>query len=152
MNSDAFVIRAITAFLVPVALSAISYFLISVLARFHSSTARMIYFRRLFLMFFAVVIWWIFYPILTASVFIGNWADPHNAERYASWMAKRLGTTYGVHAIWAWVIIALVDRPKLPPKNALQPAAGGAPVRDSPLSRGVSCHGGIQSFNQFPRK
>ena len=119
--NDTFLVKAITAFLVQVVLSGICYCVISAIARMFSSTPRGIYFRRLLFMFIALVIWWVLYPMLTASAFIGNGADPHNAERFASWMAKQLGTEYGVHTIWAWFVVALVDRPKMPPNTALEP-------------------------------
>lgn len=123
VTTDIFVLRAITAFLVPVALSAICYLLVSLVAQLTSNAPREYYFRRLILLFVALVIWWVFYLPLSATAFIGNWADPHNAERYALWTAKQLGVGYGIHSIWAWVIVALVDRPKMRLRNPLQPSA-----------------------------
>jgi hypothetical protein len=111
--NDTFLVKAITAFLVPVVLSGICYFLVSEAARRFSSTPRGIYFRRLFYMLIVVAIWFLLYPFFGFSAFIGNGADPHNAEREASWMAAQLGRSYGIYAIWAWLLIALIDRPKL---------------------------------------
>jgi hypothetical protein len=62
-------------------------------------------------MLIAVFIIAALYPALEAA-FIGNSADPHNADRHALWMAKQLGTRYGIHAIWAWLLIALIDGQK----------------------------------------
>jgi len=56
------------------------------------------------------------YPALGAA-FIGNGADPRNQERHTLWMAKQLGTSYGIHAIWAWLLIALIDWPKVRPNK-----------------------------------
>lgn len=134
--TDPFVARATRAFLVPVAFSAICYFLISVVARRHSSTPRQLYFRRLFLMFVVLVVWWVFYPMLSASAFAGNWADPHNAERYTLWMAKRSGTAYGLQAVWAWVIVALIGRPKL--RRDISPQPGSSPVSNLRLNSGLA--------------
>ena len=117
-TNDAFVDRAIRAFLVPVVWSAVCYIAVSLVSRFHSSTPREIYFRRLLLMFIVALVWWVFYPAL-GSAFIGNSADPRNEERHALWVAKELGMRYGVHAIWAWFLIALIDRPKLRPNQRI---------------------------------
>ena len=65
-------------------------------------------------MFIVVVIWCALYPAL-GSAYIGNSADPRDAERYTLWMAKQLGSSYGIHAIWAWLLVALIDWPKVKP-------------------------------------
>jgi hypothetical protein len=112
--NDAFIDRAIRAFLVPVFWSSVCYFVVSLVSRFHSSTSREIYFRRLIIMFIVALVWAMFFPAL-GSAFIGNSADARNEERHALWVAKELGLRYGVHAIWASLFIALIDRPKVQP-------------------------------------
>jgi len=121
-TNDAFIDRAIRAFLIPVVWSAVAYFVASFISRLASSSPRGIYFRRLILMLVAAFIIAGIYPALGAA-FIGNSADPHHAERYTLWMAKQLGTSYGIHAIWAWLLIALIDWPKVLPNTALEPTA-----------------------------
>ena len=124
-TNDAFVDRAIRAFLAPVVWSAVCYFAASFISRLVSSSPRGIYFRRLILMFIAAFIIAGLYPALGAA-FIGNGADPHNAERYTLWMAKQLGTSYGVQAVWAWLLVALIDWPKVRPNKSPEPTAVGA--------------------------
>jgi hypothetical protein len=114
--NDAFVDRAIRAFLAPVVWSAVCYFAASFISRLASSVPRGIYFRRLILMFIAAFIIVGIYPALGAA-YIGNNADPRDAERHSLWMAKQLGTSYGVQAIWAWLLVALIDWPKVRPNN-----------------------------------
>ena len=124
-TNDAFVDRAIRAFLAPVVWSAVCYFAASFISRLVSSSPRGIYFRRLILMFIAAFIIAGLYPALGAA-FIGNGADPHNAERYTLWLAKQLGTSYGIHAVWAWLLVALIDWPKVRPNKSPEPTAVGA--------------------------
>ncbi len=124
ITNDAFLDRAITAFLVPVFWSVVCYFAASFISRIHSSSSREIYIRRLILMFIVTVFWCALYPAL-GSAFFGNSADPRNEERQSLWMAKQLGTHYGIHAIWAWVLVALIDRPKLRPNKSPEPTAVG---------------------------
>jgi len=124
-TNDAFVDRAIRAFLVPVFWSAVCYFAVSLISRLASPEPRGIYFRRLILMFIVALVWCALYPAL-GSAFIGNSADPRNEERHALWVAKELGMSYGVHAIWAWLFIALIDRPKVRPNKSPEPTAVGA--------------------------
>jgi hypothetical protein len=125
-TNDVFVSRAIRAFLVPVIWSAVFYFAVSFLSRLASSVPRGIYFRRLILMFIVALVWCALYPALGAA-YIGNGADPRDAERHTLWMAKQLGTSYGIYAIWAWVLVALIDWPKARPNNSLQ-ATAAAPA------------------------
>lgn len=63
------------------------------------------------------------YPALGAA-YVGNAADPRDAERYTLWMAKQLGTSYGIHSIWAWLFIALIDWPKVRPNMRPVSTAG----------------------------
>ncbi|MBW8864419.1 MAG: hypothetical protein JF609_05760 [Verrucomicrobia bacterium] len=138
-TNDAFLNRAITAFLTPVIWSAICYFAISFISQIHPASPRDIYVRRLVLMFIVTLVWSMLYPAL-GSAFIGNSADPRNEERHALWVAKELGMGYGVHVIWAWLLIALIDKPKLRPNTALEPTAigvGSPPnAGDDPSRRG----------------
>ena len=124
--SHTFLVKAVMAFLYPVVLSAICYFVASSIARLFSSTSRGFYIRRLVWMFVAVVLWWLLYPYFHDYVFIGNGADPRNEERHAWWVARQLGWSYGIHAIWAWLFIALIDRPKVRPNKSPEPTAVGA--------------------------
>jgi hypothetical protein len=119
--NETFLIKAVAAFLFPVALSTICYFLVSAVARSMSSTSRDFYVRRLIWMLVATVLWCLLYPVFHSTAFIGNGADPHDAERRAWWMARQIGWSHGIHAIWAWLLIALIDRPKLRPNTALEP-------------------------------
>jgi len=143
-TNDAFVDRAIRAFLVPVVWSAVAYFAASFLSRLASSSPRGIYFRRLILMLVAVVLIAGLYPALGAA-FFGNGADPHNAERYTLWMAKQLGTSYGIHAIWAWLLVALIDWPKVRPNKSPEPTAVGA------VSSAVAVHVASRRWLSFFR-
>jgi hypothetical protein len=133
-TNDAFVDRAIRAFLTPVVWSAVCYFAASFFSRLASSTPRGIYFRRFILMLIAAFIIAGLYPALGAA-FRGNSADPHNAERHNLWMAKQLGTSYGVQAIWAWLLVALIDWPKVRPNQSPEPTAVGAAVASHVASR-----------------
>jgi hypothetical protein len=133
-TNDAFVDRAIRAFLVPVVWSAVCYFAVSFISRLASSEPRGIYFRRLILMFIVVVIWCALYPAL-GSAYIGNSADPRDAERYTLWMAKQLGSSYGIHAIWAWLLVALIDWPKVRLNQSPVPTAVTAAVAIHATSR-----------------
>jgi hypothetical protein len=120
LTNDAFLDRAVIAFFKPVIWSAACYFAVNFISRIHSSCSREIYIRRLVFMAIATLVWYMLYPALS-SAFIGNNADPLNEDRHALWMAKKLGMSYGIHAIWAWLLIALIDRPKLRPNPALEP-------------------------------
>ena len=124
-TNDAFVDRAIRAFLVPVFWSAVCYFAVSLISRLASPEPRGIYFRRLILMFIVALVWCALYPALGAAYF-GNSADSRDAERHALWMAKQLGTSYGVHAVWAWFLVALIDWPKVRPNKSPEPTGVGA--------------------------
>ena len=84
------------------------------------------------------------YPALGAA-FIGNGADPRNEERHALWMAKQIGTSYGIHAIWAWLLVALIDWPKVRPNTALEPTGVGA---GSSASRSTSQSAGGSAFGR----
>ena len=117
LASDPFMASAARAFLVPVALSAACYLVVSVIARLGSPIPRAFYIRRLILMFLVLVAWWFLFLPSTASAFIGNNADPHNAERRTMWMAKQIGTAYGMHAIWAWCLAAIVVFPRARPNE-----------------------------------
>ena len=124
--NDTFLYTAVSAFLFPVVLSAVCYFVASSIARLGTSTSREFYYTRLFWMFVALFLWWFLYPAFHHSEFIGNSASPHNAERRAWWMARQLGWSHGMHAIWAWLLIALIDRPKLRPNQSPEPTAVSA--------------------------
>ncbi len=105
------IVRGITAFVIPVILSSLCYIVASIAARFGASTPRRIYVARLIFMLLLLVVWWGYFLPASAKAFSGNWADPHNGERYASFLAKQAGTAYGLQAIWAWCLVALLDRP-----------------------------------------
>src|SRR5579859_228758 len=110
---NTFVARALTAFLSPVLLSALCFVLVHSLARSVSASPRQFYVRRLIWMIIVAVLWLCFNPALHQTAFFGNTASPLNAERHAAWMASQMGWAYGIHAIWAWLVLALIDRPKL---------------------------------------
>ena len=124
-TNDAFMDRAIGAFLAPVIWSAVCYFAASFISRLASSEPRGIYFRRLILMLVAAFIIAGLYPALGAA-FHSNAADPRNEEWHNLWMAKQVGTSYGIHAIWAWLLVALIDWPKVRPNKSPEPTAVGA--------------------------
>ena len=124
-TNDAFLDRAITAFLTPVIWSAVCYFAASFISRLVSSDPRGIYVRRLALMLVAAFLIAGLYPAF-GSAFIGNSADPGNEERHALWIAEQLGKSYGIHAIWAWLLVALIDWPKVRPNQSPEPTAARA--------------------------
>ena len=114
---DTFVDKTIEAFLVPVIWSTILYFAVNRLSRLGSPTPRQIYSRRLVLMTIVTVAWCTIYSAL-APAFIGNGSDHHNAERFNSWMATRLGHDYGIPVILAWLLVTLIDWPKIKPDTS----------------------------------
>ncbi len=113
MSIDTLVIvKGFTAFGIPVLMSSLWYSIANLAARLFASTPRQIYIARLILMAVLLVVWWGFYLPSVAKGFGGNFADPQIGERYASYLAKQAGTTYGLQTVWAWFVVALIDRPR----------------------------------------
>jgi hypothetical protein len=118
-TQSAFLNQALAAFLRAAVLGVICYALVSIVARFHATTGRGIYLRRLVLLAIVTVLWWFYLP-----AFLGYGGARQMVEVTSGlWGAKQLGLSYGMNTIWAWVVVALIDRPKLRPNNSLQATA-----------------------------
>lgn len=111
MNPSDPIFAGVKAFLVWAVLSTCCFVVAAGAARLVATTPRDIYRTRLVFMTLLVILWWLCVPI-TASAFIGNSADPRNAERHARWEAGNAARFYGAHTIWPWCLVALLDRPK----------------------------------------
>jgi amino acid transporter len=96
-------------FLIPTALGCLSYALATLLARIISPAPRHVYIGRLvFIMAFFVLIWVVYLPT-TAIAFSGDrerWFQLRMDER-------GMGTAYGIHTIWVWLILALMKWPRI---------------------------------------
>lgn len=110
MNS--LLVRGFTAFLVPSVLSVCCYLIAATGARLIFSTPRQIYISRLLVMLVFLGVWWGCYLPDAGRAYFGNGADPDNANRYARFLATQTGRFYGAQTIWAWFIVALLDRPR----------------------------------------
>jgi len=95
--------------MIPVVLSGCCYLMASVIARLSSSVPRRIYIRRLFLMFVFVVVWWAYYLPYGSRAYVG---DGNDGTAQWKFVRKNHGAFYGAHSIWAWCIVALVNRPR----------------------------------------
>jgi hypothetical protein len=103
-------------FVIWTALSAFCFVIATGLARFIAPPPRNAYVSRLVLMFLILIIWWLCVP-LTAAAYIGNSADPKDANRRGKWEAKQEARLYGAHTIWPWCLVALLHRPKGKPQE-----------------------------------
>jgi len=56
------------------------------------------------------VVWWSYYLPYGTRPFIGNLAD---GDTLWAFYRNHWGALYGAQTIWAWWIVALVDRPKV---------------------------------------
>jgi ABC-type transport system involved in multi-copper enzyme maturation permease subunit len=111
MNPTDPIFVGIKAFLGWTVLSACCFGIAAGAARLVASVPRQIYVVRLVFMFLLLIVWGACVPAM-ASAFIGNGADPQNANRHARWEAKNVARFYGAHTIWPWCLVALLDRPK----------------------------------------
>ena len=109
--------QALAAFSKSAVLGVICYALVNIIARFHTATERGIYLRRLVLLAIVTVLWWLYLP-----TFLGYGGARQIVDVTSGlWTARELGLSYGMNTIWAWVVVALIDRPKLRPNTALEP-------------------------------
>jgi hypothetical protein len=111
MNLSDPIFAGIRTFLIWTLLSACCFLVAAGVARLIGSAPRDIYALRLVFMVLLLIFWW-FCVANAADAFIGNGADPHNAERHARWEARNAARSYGAHTIWPWCLVALFDRPK----------------------------------------
>jgi len=100
----------IAGFLVLTVLSSLCYWLAGSIARSISSMPRRIYIARLVLMVMFVALWWLcicftLHPVIGDSLRPEFWY-------HVAWQD---GTGWGSLMILAWVIVALIDWPKVKP-------------------------------------
>jgi hypothetical protein len=96
--------RGLTAFLIHVALGGACFLIASGLAWFLPDVSALrvpqrFYFLRLLFMLVLVLFWWTF--------------DFHrHYNGHPSGWGIEVGNRYGMHTIWAWLVLALIGRPK----------------------------------------
>lgn len=112
MNTADPVILGLATFLLWTALGGLCFLIAVGTARFVASPPRQLYAARLVVMAFLVVVWWLVVP-LASRAYIGNHADPEDANRRARYAAKESGKQYGAQTIWAWCLVALFTRPRI---------------------------------------
>jgi hypothetical protein len=106
-DNTTFFVNGIAGLLIQTVLSGLCYLVSSVGARVLLSVPKDIYIARLLVMVGFVVVWWSYFQI-TAHADIGNGLDPD----FWYGVAWHLGKDIGALMIFAWLIIAVIDRPK----------------------------------------
>jgi hypothetical protein len=107
LNNTTLIANGITALLIQAVLSGLCYLVASIGARLISPLPRRIYIARLLFMVGFVVTWWL-YHFATGQGNRGNALDPD----FWYGVARNLGRDIGALMIWAWFIVAIIDRLK----------------------------------------
>ena len=109
MFDDSITAKEVVRFLIVTALGCLSYVLAALAARFISPIPRRVYIGRLIFLSIFIMLIWIFYLPSATVAFSGS------RERYYAigGEARGMGTFYGMHTIWIWIILALLRWPKI---------------------------------------
>ena len=93
--------RGVDAFLLHVSLGGCCYLIAWGVARLFSSVPQKVYLLRLVMMLGLVFVWWTF-----------DFHRHYNGHPSPSGWGIEVGNRYGMHTIWAWLVLALIGRPK----------------------------------------
>lgn len=102
-------LRGFMGLLIPVILSGAAYFGINFVARQLGRRTWTIYACRLGIMIGFTAVWWFCYGYFFLRAHAGNALSADNWYR----VAFREGVGLGMHSLWAWFIVALIDRPTI---------------------------------------
>lgn len=103
------IVRGLAGLLIPTFLSGVGYFGIKFVARRIGRTSWAIYLVRLGIMIVFAAAWWYSY-----AEFIFR-ANSGNALLADTWYRSAFheGVGFGMHSVWAWFAVALIDRPRI---------------------------------------
>lgn len=123
-------IRGLLGLLIPTLLSGLGYFAADRIAHAINSKSWMIYASRLVFVAGFTLLWWFCYGNFVLRASAGNQLL---ADVYYR-MALHEGVGYGMHSIWAWCVVALIDWPRRAQAGQTEPnqtsQATGAPRLD----------------------
>lgn len=102
-------VRGFLGLLIPVILSGAAYFGINFLAHHLGGKTWTIYACRLGIMIGFTAVWWFCYSYFFLRANTGSL----QLARPWYWLAFHEDVGFGMHSVWAWLVVALIDRPTI---------------------------------------